>query len=735
MFEPYTLTIRNFMSFGNNETSIDLNFKSPTLIVGRNHDSAVDGQLDSNGAGKTTILNAITYVLYGNIVSEKNLTADELINNINKKDMCVSLVFTTGDDMFYKVERYRKNKEKGGTGVRIFERKGGTPSDEFTKDITPDSVENANAQIATIMGMIFEVFSRIVAFSATHKPFLFLPAGEQTEIIEEICGLRELSEKAAILKQKMSKVDNPKLERLTEVNNTIKAQRDQVLVQIESAKSKMHQWTSDNQEEATSLAAELNDLMKSGVDYDEQIELIEYAKEANTKIAEFEANKREFVAERRAIEAEISRSDSWLVLQMEKLANAVKAVENCKPIPADDIIKDIRELADVKAKLREDKLALATLNGEKEIHDKVIREKTAELTHLRDATCPYCTQQFKDAKSKAVEVEALIEIATKKSTSVQVKIDALELNTVGYNTTISTLESKWPYKTEREVLDKQMENDKAVERAAQLQAEENPHKINKPQLLSEIEDIESDITKIEGMIAKRQVKKNAAEEALVFKSVQEVMAHKARIESVKAGIERTANATNPLASTVEELQSIKLEDTKDAEIEELRDLIAHQQFLVKLLTKKDSFIRKLLLQKSLPFLNTRLRYYLDRIGFLHRVTFQEDLSVNISQFGNGIGFGGLSNGQKARINLALSFSFRDMLQARHGKMKFCILDECLDVGLGNVGVQLAAKMIKAVAADEKLSMFIISHRDEISNMFDKHLTVELKSGFSTIATG
>jgi DNA repair exonuclease SbcCD ATPase subunit len=151
------------------------------------------------------------------------------------------------------------------------------------------------------------------------------------------------------------------------------------------------------------------------------------------------------------------------------------------------------------------------------------------------------------------------------------------------------------------------------------------------------------------------------------------------------------------------------------------------------LTKKDSFIRKLLLQKSLPFLNTRLRYYLDRIGFLHRVVFNEDLSVNISQFGNGIGFGNLSSGQKARVNLALSFSFRDMLQARHGKLKFCILDECLDVGLGNVGVQLAAKMIKAVATDEKLSMYVISHRDEIANMFDSKLVVELKNGFSTIA--
>ena len=61
-----------------------------------------------------------------------------------------------------------------------------------------------------------------------------------------------------------------------------------------------------------------------------------------------------------------------------------------------------------------------------------------------------------------------------------------------------------------------------------------------------------------------------------------------------------------------------------------------------------------------------------------------------------------------------------------------MLDECLDVGLGNTGVQLAAKLIKDIANEQKLSLFVISHRDEASSMFSRRLEIHYNNGFSTI---
>ncbi|MNE22881.1 hypothetical protein D3C80_1161100 [compost metagenome] len=68
----------------------------------------------------------------------------------------------------------------------------------------------------------------------------------------------------------------------------------------------------------------------------------------------------------------------------------------------------------------------------------------------------------------------------------------------------------------------------------------------------------------------------------------------------------------------------------------------------------------------------------------------------------------------------------------HNRVNICMLDEVLDVGLDAVGVQAAARMIKRKARDEKLSLFIISHRDEIDSVFEKTLTVQMNKGFSYI---
>ena len=171
---------------------------------------------------------------------------------------------------------------------------------------------------------------------------------------------------------------------------------------------------------------------------------------------------------------------------------------------------------------------------------------------------------------------------------------------------------------------------------------------------------------------------------------------------------------------------------KTDRINKLDKEIKHQDFLLKLLTKKDSFIRKALLNKNIPLLNTRLRHNLDKVGLAHKIQFTEEMEVSISQFGSHYEYGNFSAGQKARVNLCLAFAFRDVLQSRFGRINLCILDECLDTGLGNVGVTQATKMIKAIALENKLSMFVISHRDEVSNMFDKRLEIELRNGFSTI---
>lgn len=219
---------------------------------------------------------------------------------------------------------------------------------------------------------------------------------------------------------------------------------------------------------------------------------------------------------------------------------------------------------------------------------------------------------------------------------------------------------------------------------------------------------------------------------ITVNNVNELLDIKSKSAQYTQKLEELQNATNPFREPLKELTDIELEPLDMTQVNSIKTTIDHQKFLLKLLTKKDSFVRKALLNKNIPFLNTRLSHYLTQLGLPHTVEFTHEMAAEISQFGRPMDFGNLSNGQRARVNIALSFAFRDVLQSLHDKINICLLDEVLDVGLDAIGVQAAAKMLKRKARDEGLALFIISHRDEIDSAFDRKMIVQMTKGFSYV---
>jgi DNA repair exonuclease SbcCD ATPase subunit len=225
------------------------------------------------------------------------------------------------------------------------------------------------------------------------------------------------------------------------------------------------------------------------------------------------------------------------------------------------------------------------------------------------------------------------------------------------------------------------------------------------------------------------------EKMLLFKTLEELLNSKGKIDQQKEKLAELQIELNPYSEALEELEAIVLEAIDMTRINELKDTSNHQKMLLKVLTNKDSFVRKALLNKNIPFLNQRLQKYLIDIGLHHNVEFTHEMTAKISQFGAEMDFDQLSNGQRARVNIAISFAFRDVLQSMHDSVNICMLDEVLDVGLDAMGVQAAAKMLKRKARDEKIAVYIISHRDEIDSAFDRKMTVQLFGGFSSIQLG
>ena len=159
----------------------------------------------------------------------------------------------------------------------------------------------------------------------------------------------------------------------------------------------------------------------------------------------------------------------------------------------------------------------------------------------------------------------------------------------------------------------------------------------------------------------------------------------------------------------------------------------HQKFLLDLLTNKDSFVRKRIIDQNLSYLNARLQTYLDRLGLAHSVSFKNNLEVDITEFGRELDFGNLSRGEQNRVILSLSFSFRDLYENLFHKINGLYLDELIDNGLDSSGVESSVAILKEMSRNDR-SVFLISHREELIGRVNNVLKVIKQGGFTSYET-
>ena len=160
----------------------------------------------------------------------------------------------------------------------------------------------------------------------------------------------------------------------------------------------------------------------------------------------------------------------------------------------------------------------------------------------------------------------------------------------------------------------------------------------------------------------------------------------------------------------------------------------HQEFLLKLLTNKDSFIRKRIIDQNLAFLNTRLTYYLNKMGLPHSVKFMNDLSVEIQELGRDLDFDNLSRGERNRLILSLSWAFRDVWESLYHPINLLFIDEVVDSGMDASGVESALAVLKKMARDRNKSVWLVSHKDELAGRVNNLMKVIKENGFTSYDT-
>lgn len=218
-----------------------------------------------------------------------------------------------------------------------------------------------------------------------------------------------------------------------------------------------------------------------------------------------------------------------------------------------------------------------------------------------------------------------------------------------------------------------------------------------------------------------------------YDTIDEAYNHKGKVKDLKRQLEQTEKKENPYQEQIEELTKSALQKVDYTSLNELEDLHKHQEFLYKLLTAKDSFIRTRIIEQNLTYLNQRLAWYLSQVKLPHTVIFQSDLSVQIEELGRELDFDNLSRGERNRLILSMSWAFRDVWESLYQQINLLFIDELIDAGMDTSGVESSMSVLKEMSRTQQKNIFLISHKDELVSRVNSVLKVVKENGFTNYA--
>jgi len=219
-----------------------------------------------------------------------------------------------------------------------------------------------------------------------------------------------------------------------------------------------------------------------------------------------------------------------------------------------------------------------------------------------------------------------------------------------------------------------------------------------------------------------------------YDSLEQALNHKNTVDTLHKDLAARSADTDPYAEQIVEMQHQALQVVSYDTLNEFTRVQEHQEFLLKLLTSKDSFVRKKIIDQNLSYLNSRLTHYLDRIGLPHTVKFQNDLTVSIEELGRELDFDNLSRGERNRLILSMSWAFRDVWESLYQPINILFIDEMIDSGLDTQGVENALGLLKKMSRERHKSIWLVSHRDELTSRVENILRVVKSGGFTEYNT-
>jgi len=216
-------------------------------------------------------------------------------------------------------------------------------------------------------------------------------------------------------------------------------------------------------------------------------------------------------------------------------------------------------------------------------------------------------------------------------------------------------------------------------------------------------------------------------------TLEEALNHKHTLNNLNEQLTKRALETDPYTEQIESMRSDTLQEINYEVMNDATRKLEHEQFLLKLLTDKDSFVRKQIISQNLAFLNQKLTYYINATGLRHIIEFKDDLTVEITDLGKDFDFDNLSRGEKNRVILSTSWAFRDVWENLYNPINLLFVDEVIDSGMDDAGVENSLTVLKTMTREQNKSVWLISHKNELISRVNNVLRVVKENGFTNFS--
>lgn len=713
-----SVSIKNFFSYGPQETVIDLSGNGTTSISG------------CNGVGKSTIIEAMLFALYGKTRQEK---VADVVNRSVGKDCKVSVEFVGDDDEVYKVLRYRAHtthKDK----VYLF--KG-------DKDISSKNTSDTNEQIIDYFGMPYVAFVNSTVFSTEfYSNFFAANNTDRLNIFENILSLKEISYFYEEVKKIIKEIEESEIEskmKYTESNTKVEAAQENLDTYNKQAKEKLLQLKSEKENAQRAIEEAKVALKELGA-----IDVVaEKAKLSNTTLNE-EYEKQ--INEKKKLHDELNAFNTFPEGESELLVkygdfdfeDNKKKEEKYK---SDLETIRTRESGIDKAKLQLDSSMdkVRTLKSQKESSEKDLEKQKKDLEKVKDAICPYCGN-----KMDAEETAKKREIIDKKIKELESDIEDFEkqlkeekVNLTEFKDTYDTLLAD--VNLIRENLDKNFVANSDLVKEKYLNALKHKTEFDKTyeenckkqkELLIEIDELKEKKSKLE--ISKyTESYLNSIEEEI--KKQEDIIAkNNTTIASVNAAVKSTYDKdyVEKIKSDIESLKEKAVFAKEQLEI--IEDDKKHYEYLKECCSNKSNGFKKFFIGEMIPVFNEKINQYLP-FFFNNKkieVSFDKDLVETIKCDGKEITYASLSCGQKTRMEITAAFALFGLSRVFFSNQSgLLIVDELLDRGLDEFGIKASLSILEGFAQDSKV--YVISHNKTVTENITDVIEVKAdENGFS-----